>query len=120
FNAVGPGEPLTFEEMLETVRRVVNPAAELVWVDGERLLAAEVKPWADLPLWLPGDEYAGMLRTPLVRAVEAGLRFRPLEETIRDTLAWYRETGGEGPSSERYTSRPLDPEREAELLAQLS
>jgi 2'-hydroxyisoflavone reductase len=120
FNAVGPGEPLTFGGMVEACRRVVNPDAELVWVDGARLLEAGLKPWADLPVWLPGDEYAGMLRTPLARAVEAGLRFRPLEETIRDTLAWYREAGGDAPPSERYTSRPLDPAREAELLAELA
>jgi 2'-hydroxyisoflavone reductase len=44
------------------------------------------------------------------RAVAAGLTFRPLEETARDTLAWSLEAG-----EQRET---LSRERERELLAQ--
>jgi 2'-hydroxyisoflavone reductase len=52
----------------------------------------------------------------VAKAVAAGLRFRPLEETARDTLAWARETGAELVTNNEYGSAGLDPAREAELL----
>ena len=98
FNAVGPAEPLTFGELLGArAATATGSGARLVWAGGERLLEAGVEPWSELPLWLPGEEHAGMLRTPVERAVAAGLRFRPLAETIADTLAWDAEVGGEAP-----------------------
>lgn len=41
-----------------------------------------------LPLWLAGNELAGIRISRSVRAEQAGLRFRPLRETVADTLAW--------------------------------
>ena len=83
----------------------VSGDAEIVWVPPERLLDAEVGEWMELPLWIVTPEFAAM-------ALRDGLRFRPLEETIRDTLAW---------DAERTTPRAegvgLTAERERELLA---
>ena len=104
-NATGPAEPLTLGDTLAGIA----PAADLVWVDDESLLAAGVEAWTELPLWLPGDEYAGMLVADVSRAIAAGLRFRPLEETARDTLAWSRRAGEQRPTLTR--------EKERELLA---
>jgi 2'-hydroxyisoflavone reductase len=42
----------------------------------------------ELPLWLYDEKYRGMLSVDASRAFAAGLRTRPLEETVRDTLAW--------------------------------
>ena len=73
FNGTGPAEALTLGETLERIA----PGAELVWVDDEALLAAGIGPWMELPLWLPGDEYAGMLRADVSRALAAGLDVPP-------------------------------------------
>jgi 2'-hydroxyisoflavone reductase len=105
FNATGPAEPLTLGETLERI----GGDAELVWMDDQTLLDAGVGPWMELPLWLPGDEYAGLLRADISRALAAGLTFRPLEETARDTLAWSLEAGEQRPTLSR--------ERERELLS---
>ncbi len=105
FNATGPAEPLTLGETLECI----GGDAELVWIDDQTLLDAGVDPWMELPLWLPGDEYAGLLRADISRALAAGLTFRPLEETARDTLAWSLEAGEQRPTLSR--------ERERELLS---
>jgi hypothetical protein len=60
----------------------------------------------ELPLWLPGAEYAGMHHADVSRAVAAGLRFRPPGETLRGAAT--------APAVEGVG---LTPAREAELLA---
>jgi 2'-hydroxyisoflavone reductase len=105
FNATGPAEPLTLGGTLERI----DSNAELVWVDDKTLLDAGVGPWMELPLWLPGDEDTGILQADITRALAAGLTFRPLEETARDTLAWSLEAGEQRPTLSR--------ERERELLS---
>jgi 2'-hydroxyisoflavone reductase len=109
FNATGPAEPLTFAQLLERARDAIGSDASVVWVDDQHVLAAEVQPWTELPLWLPGDEYAGMARADIGRALAAGLTFRPVEETVVDTLAWDRSVPGDRPT--------LAHDREQEILA---
>jgi 2'-hydroxyisoflavone reductase len=110
FNATGPDHPLTLEGLLEACAEVAGGDGRLVWTDERFLVDRGVEEWSDLPLWLaPGvhEEHAGMMAVDCSRALAAGLRFRPLEQTIRDTLAGAEETAGAG----------LTPEREQELLA---
>jgi 2'-hydroxyisoflavone reductase len=106
-NATGPAEPLTMEELLERMTAAVGSDAELKWVASERLLEEDVGPWMELPLWLPDDEHAGMMRADIRRAVDAGLRFRPLEETARDTLAWSLEAGEQRETLSREKERAI-------------
>ena len=79
--------------------------ADVTWVSDEFLQEHEVGPWMELPLWLPDPEWAGMHDTDVGRALAAGLRFRPLEETI---------AGAAGAPAVEGVG--LTPEREAELL----
>jgi 2'-hydroxyisoflavone reductase len=105
FDATGPAEPLTLGEALERMRG----GTELVWVDDQPILDAGVTPWMELPLWLPGGEYDGMMQADISSALAAGLSFRPLEDTARDTLAWSLEAGEQRPTLSR--------EKEREILA---
>ncbi|HYN87230.1 MAG TPA: SDR family oxidoreductase [Ardenticatenaceae bacterium] len=120
YNVTGPAERLTMGEVLETCREVTGSDARLTWVSEEFLLANEVTPWSELPLWLP-PHWAGMQGTNVSRVLEAGLTFRPLAETIRDTLAWDAARPGAEETGARLASGAgtragLDPDREAELL----
>jgi 2'-hydroxyisoflavone reductase len=110
YNATGPEYPLTMGRMLEACRAATGSGAELVWVGEELLLAEEVGEWMELPLWLADPEVAGLLSVDVARAIDSGLSFRPLADTVRDTLAWR----GDG---ELNAGIGLSPEREAELLA---
>ena len=108
-NATGPAEPLSFGELLERMRSSLDRPSRITWVESDVLLSAGIEPWSELPLWLPGPDWAGLMEARTGRARAAGLRFRPLEQTVRDTLAW-----AGGPRERRPT---LSRERERELLA---
>lgn len=118
FHATGPATPLAIGSLLDECRRVTGSDARFVWADESFLLGRGVRPWTDLPLWIPTTE-PGFHRVSNARALVAGLTFRPLAETIRDTLDWDRET----PASARPARSgvampgPLEAAREAELLA---
>lgn len=117
FNATGPADPLTFGTMLETLRAATGGTARPTWVDAAFLLENGVAPFSNMPLWLP-PEVAGHLRLDIGRALGAGLTFRPLEETARDTLAWERVRTDEERATARsgLTGAPIAPDRERELL----
>lgn len=107
---IGTGPSLPLGETLERIAAAVGTEVRLVWVDDAALLAAGVEPWMELPLWLPqGDGYDGMQRADISRALAAGLTFRPLEETARDTLEWSLEADEQRPTLTR--------EKEREVLA---
>jgi 2'-hydroxyisoflavone reductase len=115
FNATGPEPGVDAGEVLEACRRVTGAEARLTWVDEEFLLDHGVGEWMELPLWVSERGAAAALhQADVSRAVAAGLRFRPLEDTVRDTLVWARE---EGDSALAPGQAGLDPDRERELLA---
>lgn len=114
YNATGPDRRLTMGELLEECVRLTGSGAQLAWVDGAALVAAGAKPWSELPLWLPEEanpEMAGFMRVDCRKAWSDGLAFRPIAETIRDTLAW----DAARPAGEERRAG-LSPEREAELF----
>ncbi|HEY6018017.1 MAG TPA: NAD-dependent epimerase/dehydratase family protein [Gaiellaceae bacterium] len=115
FNAVGPDRPLTLEHVLDECRRVSGADARFVWVPPDWLVEQGVGEWMELPLWLASPEYGGMQQADASRALAAGLRFRPLAETIADTLAWVRaDDAPEDPPA------GMKRDRERELLAGLA
>jgi len=70
-----------------------------------------------MPLWVP-REMAGFDKVNVSKAINAGLKFRPLEDTIRDTLAWETERHAKAGENDPQLERAgLSPAREAELLA---
>jgi 2'-hydroxyisoflavone reductase len=105
FNATGPVEPLTFGELLDRATAAIGSDANVVWVDEQKVIDAGIEGWSELPLWLPGDDYAGMAQADTRRAREAGLTFRPVEETVVDTLAWDRTVAGDRPTLTREKER---------------
>lgn len=90
FNATSPAGAMTLGALLETSQRVSGSDAQVTWAEEAWLLGQGVAAWSDMPVWVPefDPEMAGFFEVPVARAVAAGLSFRPLEATIRDTLAW--------------------------------
>ncbi|HXY42140.1 MAG TPA: NAD-dependent epimerase/dehydratase family protein [Vicinamibacteria bacterium] len=115
FNATGPASKLTMKAMLDAVHGAIASKASLVWVPASFLDQQKVSMWSDMPVWVPaaGDTAGGSLRRNQ-KAIRAGLSFRPLAPTARDTLAWFRTLPAERQGKLRAG---VTPEREQQVLA---
>jgi 2'-hydroxyisoflavone reductase len=105
YNAIHPG--YSWQELLDTCIRVAGTDARVTWVAPEFLVEQEVGEWMELPLWIVDPALAYADRVDVRRALDAGLVFRPLEQTVRGALELAETTDAAG----------LTPDREAELLA---
>ena len=113
FNATGPAAPLSMGGLLDACGAIGGGEARFTWIDEAFLLEQGAIPWSELPLWVPDEEqFRGFAAIDCGKALDAGLTFRPLADTIRDTLAWdaTRPVGEERRAG-------LAPEREAAILA---
>jgi 2'-hydroxyisoflavone reductase len=120
FNATAPAGRTTMAEVLEAAVAATGADARLTWVPDDALVAAGVQPWVELPLWIPEDDRPGTWRIATARAQAAGLRCRPVADTVADVWAWLRAGGleAEGPDwLSEHAPPPMGPEREVELLA---
>ena len=115
YNAAGPRETLTMERFVNAVRDAVgSPSARFTWVDDydflEQQQVMDATPW----VILKGD-LRGMTSIRFDRALATGLTFRPLADTVRDTLAWWPTV----PEARRAKPRwEIQPEKEAAVLAE--
>lgn len=116
YNATGPAGELTMAEMLGGVRGALDGTdpVRLTWVPADFLEEHQVRPFADMPIWVPpAPEYAGFLQVSIQRALDAGLTFRPLATTTRDLLDWYHAQPAE---EQPELAGPFTAEREEEVL----
>ena len=80
------GAPMTMRTFLETIRAALGSDARFTWVPDDVLLADGVRPYTEMPYWLPASYSAKAI--PTERAAHAGLRLRPFSETVQDTWSW--------------------------------
>ncbi|MGO9802305.1 MAG: NAD-dependent epimerase/dehydratase family protein [Steroidobacteraceae bacterium] len=115
FNADSAPRAFTMGELVAaSLRASPKAGTKATWVP-EDFLAAHWKPDdLDLPPWAPlkGDS-AGASLTSTEAAHKAGFRSRPLEVTVRDTLAWFQTLPAERQAKLRAG---LDPVKEADTL----
>lgn len=116
FNALGPRGGMRWGDVLDACVRAGGTSARLEWVSADFLEERGVQPWTDLPVWMPPHgELAGFHRRNIERSLRAGLRLRPIEQTCRDTLAWWDTL--DAARRDAPPKRGLSSEREGELLA---
>lgn len=115
FNATGPARTEIMRQMVEGIRDAEHADAHFTWVAQAFLDKQNVSAWQDMPVWVPGTgDTAGFHRRSLARAHAAGLTYRPLADTARDTLAWFKTLPAE---RQAKLGAGLTAEREAALLA---
>ena len=103
YNATGPDYTLSMGRFLDECKAVTGSNARFTWVNDAFLAKHEV----DVPLYEP-EEYVGARAVDCNKALADGLAFRPVADTIRDTLNW------KGKNAELKVG--LKPEQEQHLL----
>lgn len=106
YNTNGLSAPLTWGECFEQTRALTGTDTEFTWV-GEEFLRAQNLDEGALPMFAFTQD-AGIFSFNNHQAIAAGLHFRPVAETIRDTLLWDATDG--------VHKLGLSPEREQEIL----
>lgn len=109
-NATGFAGRVSMQEVLGACKCATSTPVELVWASEEFLAAEKVQPYMQMPLWIPRE---GRSVVDCKKAIAAGLRFRPIADTVRDTLQWARTERGDKP----FGRTGLPAERERELIA---
>lgn len=113
FNACGPEKPLVWGTLIEACRKAASGKATPVWIPASFVARQE---GLEFPIWAPAEgETRGVHTWSNAKAIAAGLRFRPVEETVKDTLAWFKTQE----KQEKGRSKLAGPVAEAEskLLA---
>jgi 2'-hydroxyisoflavone reductase len=127
FNATGPKEPYTMQSMLEGIRSALKSEATFTWVTPEFLQENKVRAWTtssqeptlgSMPVWVPDRaNNPAWSRRKIDKALAAGLTFRPLEVTARETLAWCKtRPAAELEVLSQGKLAGMSAQREAELL----
>lgn len=113
FNAVGPKTRLSMGRMLNDMKKTTNSDARFTWVDDDFLKAQKIID--DIPIWTStkGPEI-GYSTVNINKALSHGLTFRPLSDTTKATLEWFRKQTPERQSKMRAG---IKAQREAEVLA---
>jgi 2'-hydroxyisoflavone reductase len=114
YNAVGPPKP-TFGALLDACKAGTGSDAKLTWIAQDWLDKNKVGGWDDFPVHVPANaDDSAFAKVSAARAIAAGLTFRAVEDTAKDTLAWWNAQTDE----RRKQERPgISPEREADVLA---
>ena len=112
FNA--SSRPLGMAEMLYGIKGSTSRHAWFTWVPTPFLEENDVQPWSDMPVWMPPiGENKGFSMFSVEKALSAGLSFRPLADTARDTLEWFNSL----PEERRNNLKAgISREREKEIL----
>jgi 2'-hydroxyisoflavone reductase len=112
YNATGPAKHIGMGGMLDGIKAALKSSANFTWVSEQFLTDQKVQAWSDMPVWAGAED--GVTRTDINRALGKGLTFRPLADTARDTLAWFKSLPQDRQS---HLKAGVTPEREAEVLA---
>jgi 2'-hydroxyisoflavone reductase len=111
YNATGPKSATPAPEFYQRARRALNRQATLTPVDDYEFLKAHQIEYAIPWSMLQGND-DGMMSILVGKAIDAGLRLRPVEETLRDTLAWWPSVPSERRDKPQFSITP-DIEKQA-------
>jgi 2'-hydroxyisoflavone reductase len=113
FNASGPKSVMTAPQFYEAARAALKPDAKLTFVDDYAFLE-EHKITYSVPWAMLKGNNEGMMSIRNEKAVAAGLKYRPVSQTLRDALAWWPTVPAERRAKPRFA---ITPEQEEKALA---
>ena len=110
YNGVGLASLPSMAEMLYGIRAATTRPTKFNWVPIPFLREHDVQPYSDMPIWLPDDPLSAVDNS---LAIASGLSFRPLAETVSDTLKWHKTRPAEQQAELKIG---IKPDREKEVL----
>ena len=115
YNAISDSNTETVKDMIDSCLAVTEVDTNLVWADTDFLTEQGVRPWVDMPVWVPNvGEMSGMTQIDVSAAISAGMTIRDRQTTALDTLNWFKSL----PEERQKTTRAgIQPEREQQVLA---
>ncbi len=114
YNTVTPAGSYSMGELLADSMAVTGTEVNPTWVSAEFIEEQNLGADRSLPIWAsPTGEYAGVAYVSGERAAAKGLRNRPVKETARDLISWWKTLPEERTQNIRAG---LSAEREAEML----
>jgi 2'-hydroxyisoflavone reductase len=115
FNTVIPAGSYSMGELLADSMAVTATAVDATWVSAGFIEAQNLAERGAIPIWsAPSGQYAAVAFVSGERAAASGLRNRPVRETARDLISWWKTL----PEARTQKLRAgIDAEQEAELLA---
>jgi len=119
FNATGPAKAMSMAEMLYGIKAVTTSGAQFTWVPWEFLTEQKIRGWSNMPVVIQDRPDNGAFsRRDVSRAIAAGLTFRPLAVTAKDTLDWNKtRPAAELQALAEGKTSGISAEREAQVLA---
>ena len=97
YNAISPAGHFSIGDVVDSAIKVGDAGTKAQWVDADFLAAQGVNGWQHMPAWIspttPG--YEGFGTSNCQKATKAGMTIRPMDETMRATLEYYRTRGPE-------------------------
>lgn len=112
YNVVGPREPMGAWRFYDEAVKAVGARVTLIRIEDHEFLTAHNIQYS-IPWAIPVGDYLGMLAVKNEKAIAAGLGFRPLADTVRDTLGWWATV----PEARRTAPKfAITPELEAKAL----
>src|SRR2546421_6949447 len=116
FNATGPKTTLGIGGMLDGIKQATKSNAKFTWASAEFLAEQKVRPWGDMPVWIPprGEDGGGLTSISIQKALAQGLTFRSLSDTTQATLDWFKKQPAD---RQAKMHAGITAEREAQVLA---
>ena len=112
YDVAGPRTTMTVTTFLDEARKALNPSVKYTVVDDYDFLV-EHKIYGLIPWALLAGNNMGMMSIKNDRSIAAGLDFRPIADTCRDTLAWWPSVPAERQANPKFG---ITPEQERAAL----
>lgn len=118
FNACGPERKLEWGQVIDACVKSASRECKPRWAS---LAVLEKFPDAKFHIWAPYvGESKGSHAVSNARAVKVGMKFRPIDTLVADTLAWFKTLPAERQAKLfQSAERMLPPAKEAEILKAL-
>lgn len=116
FHLINPAEPVPLWEFFSAWHMATGARSRMIAAPRTFLSEHNVRPWTDLPLYIPEDDpEPGFFRIDVQRVHATGFPFRPLGETIADVRRTFAQ-----PPAPAVAPGGLDRQRELALIWMLT